>query len=361
MKTCIIYPTRESEKAISGYSENLVKSFRSLDVDSLTYQAGNPKSFFKLISRLRSYDIVHIQHEYNLLGHYGLPFFWAYFLLLRQRKKIVTTMHTIISKKQDFNENRIKTFLRKILYSFQNKLINSASSAIVVHSEFFKDILNEEYKIKREKILVIPQGILDIKRISRDKARKDLNLPLLENVYIMIGNLVPDHGADIIIKQADKIDGKIIIVANSKAVNDRNQERLDSYRNYCKKIVEENNSENVIFDIGEISDVGKKWWEYFFAADFVLQPYRGGIGSGIFTHAIAAQTPVIASDIPFFKEISERYDCVGVADKDNYSEAIKESLKKNNYRKMKAGCKKYKEDNNWLKIAKSYESLYSSL
>ena len=47
------------------------------------------------------------------------------------------------------------------------------------------------------------------------------------------------------------------------------------------------------------------WWKYFAAADVVLLPYKGGIGSGIFADCIATDKPMVGSNIPYFKEFAK--------------------------------------------------------
>ncbi len=365
MKVAMLSPSRESEKAISGYSSYLVNSLNNnnANVKYIPYDAGSLKSFFKVLNKIEKCDAVHIQHEYNLFGYYGLPFFFIHpFLKLIKKKKIVTTMHTVLSQKEKFKDNPLKTVLRKILYFTQNRVINWTSDKIIVHADFFRDILEKEYNIKKEKIVVLPQGVIDnIKITPKSKAKKELNLS--GKVYLIIGNLVPDHGADIILKEANKIGKTILVVANPNAVNDRKQKRLADYINYCMRHVKEKGfSKYVRFDIKPISDVRPRWWLYFSAADLVLQPYKGGVGSGIFTHAMATRTPVIASNISFFREISKKYGCIKISKtEEDYPKVIKEAMKKENYQKMVSECGKYSKENSWSNVSKKYIKIYSTL
>ena len=91
-------------------------------------------------------------------------------------------------------------------------------------------------------------------------------------------------------------------------------------------------------------------------------PYRGGIGSGIFADAMAAKKPVISSNIPYFREIANKYDCLKIAKNDNdFSSVINESIKPKNYKKMIKGCRKFIEENGLTPISKKYKELYNSL
>lgn len=364
MKSAMIYPTRESEKAISGYSKTLVDSISKTGekMDDFTYVAGKPLTLLRKLGKVRDYDVIHIQHEYNLLGKYGLPFFLLFFMLAFYECKIIVTMHTILSKKEKFKGSKLKTFLRKVLYFTQNRFINWFSNKIIVHAEFFKEILAEEYGVDKSKIEVLPQGIIeDVPKYDKEKTKKELKLS--GPVYLFMGSMVPDHGHDIIIKQADRIGPTTLVVANPGSVNDRNSSRTRKYLEENKKIVKEKNfGKFVRFDIFDITDKHPLWWKYFSAADLILLPYRGGIGSGIFAHSMAAHRPVIASDIQFFKEISKNYGCVAIAkNDDNYPEIIKKSIIPSNLEKMENECKRYLKDFGLSAIAKKYLKIYKSL
>ena len=333
-----------------------------IEIENVTYSAGKPLSVFSLFSKIGKYKLVHIQHEYNLMGGYGLPFSLLYFLLQFSNKKVVTTMHTVLSQNEKFKGRKLKTILRKILYKTQNKLINNASDRIVVHANFFKEILIKEYGIKDEKIIVLPQGIIEgIKTLSKEEARKKFNLS--GPIYLFMGSMVLDHGHDIIIKQADKIGSTILVVANPVSVNDRNTKRNMSYLEENQDYVKKNKlSKFVRFEIFDINDKKPEWWEYFSAADLVMLPYRGGIGSGIFAHAMAMKKPVIASDIKFFKEISKSFDCVKIISQEkNYSKEIKNAMSKRNYPKMVNGCEKYVKEYGLSNLSLKYKEMYNSI
>ena len=358
----MVSPDIISEKALAIISQNLVKSIskRGIDIDLITYTAGSPLSLLKKIKNMKKYDIIHIQHEYNLLGYYGLPFFFIFPLLKLLNKKIAITMHTVLSKKEEFPGSQIKVFLRKALYSLQNKLVNICSDIVHVNEEFLKEILVHDYSLKEDKIKVIPQGVInDINIPSKEKSRKELNLS--GKVYLTIGNLTIDSGADRIIRHADKIGKTILFVTNPSGVNTRNSKKVEDFINLNKEIVRKNNfQEYVRFDLREVpTDL---WWKYLSAADLVIQAYRGGVRSGVFSEAMAAKKPVIASNINFFKEMAKKYKSLIVVEKEeDFPKAIKETMKPKNYQRMKKECERYLKENGLSEVAKKYKELYLSL
>ncbi|MEI7719311.1 MAG: glycosyltransferase family 4 protein [archaeon] len=363
MNSLMIHPTLDSEKAIANYSLKLVDNMNKIGIDatSLTYTAGSPFSLFKRLGNIREYEIVHLQHEYNLLGSYSIPFFILLpYLGLLKKGKLVVTMHTVLSKNENLKGNILKRFLRKyILSPVQNRLIRIVSNCTIVHSEFFKKILVNEYGFNPSKIAVLPQGIESAKLMGKDKAKKMLNLK--GNIYLLLGSFVPDHGADIIVEQADKIGKTVLIVVNPNAVNDRNKKRIGDWLNYNQELVKKNKLENFVrFDIKSVPyDL---WWKYISAADIILLPYRGGIGSGVVTDAIAGHKPVVASDILFFREMEKRFKFLKLAKtKEDYPRLIKEVMKKKNYLSMQSECNKYISEFGLVPLAKKYKFLYESI
>jgi len=364
MKAAMIIPTRESERAISGYSVTLIENIRKAgqDIKDFTYDAGRSVTLLRKLSQLKKYDVVHIQHEYNLLGGFGLPFFVLYFYLWINKIKTVTTMHTVLSRDEKFKSGSLKTLLRKVLYWTQNRVIGNCSDKIILHANFFKEILSSEYGVDKKKILIVPQGVIEkIPKYSKSKMKKEFGLS--GPVYLFMGSMVPDHGHDIIIKKAKEVGKTILVVANPGSVNDRNSERTRNYLKQNREYVEKNNlSKFVRFDISDITDKSPLWWKYFVACDLILLPYQGGIGSGIFAHAIAAKKPVIASNIQYFKEIKKNFDCIKIASKDSdYPRIIKEAMKPKNYKKMEKGCEKYLKKYGLSVIGKNYKKIYLSL
>jgi glycosyltransferase involved in cell wall biosynthesis len=365
MKAAMIFPAVESERAISGYSSTLTNTMKKVGVNiqEVKYFAGKPFSLRKILGELKDYNVIHIQHEYNLLGGFGIPFFFLLtFLKFFTKAKVVVTMHTVLSQSEEFKGGKLKTFLRKLLYKIQNRWINWNSDKVVVHADFFKQILLKEYGFKKDKITIFPQGIIEeVKTLSKAQAKKKFKLS--GPVYLFMGGMVPDHGHDIIIKQADKIGKTVLVVANPGSVNDRNSDRTRQYLEENKKFVDKNKlNKYVRFDVFDITDKKPEWWEYFSAADFIMLSYRGGIGSGIFAHAMAIKKPVIASNIQYFNEIAKNYGCIKVAKNDkDYVKVIKEAIKPENYKKMVQECERYFKENGLTPVAKRYKKLYGSL
>lgn len=358
----MIYPSAESENAMSNYSLDLTEALKKKDIEIIRgeYIFHKPLSLFKILPKLMRCDIIHIQHEYNILGYRGLPFFPLLFLLkFFFRGKTVLTMHNVPSKKTKLNEPVIKNFLRKSLYLTQNFIIKYFSDYTITHCEYFKTLLVEEYGFNATKIQVIPQAIKEgIKTTGREAAHKELKLT--GKIYLIIGTFVPDHGAGDVVKQADKIKGTVLIVTNASRAYNRNDRRVLDYLDYVKNLAKNPKiGKKVRFDLKELPfDL---WWKYFSASDLVLLPYKEGLASGIFSDAIAMKIPMVGSDIDYFREFSKKYGIIEIAKKGDFASAINIAIKPQNYRKMKSNINKYVGEFGISSIGSKYKPIYERL
>ena len=362
MDVAMIYPSVKSENAMSNYSLDLIEALKKAGIETVKreYVFHTPHTLFKILPKMMKSDIIHIQHEYNILGWNGTPFFpLLLFLKIFYNGKIVLTMHNVPSKKTKIKESKTKNLLRKILYLAQNKTIKNLSDYVFVHCHYFKKILIDEYGFNARKIGVIPQAVKEnIKTSDRNTARK--NLKLSGKIYLIIGTFVPDHGAGDVVKQANKIDGKVLIVTNASSAYKRNDRRVLNYLDYVKSLAKNPKiKKRVRFDLKEIPfDL---WWQYFGASDLVLLPYKEGLASGIFSDAIAMKIPMIGSDIAYFREFSEKYGIIELAKEGDFASAIDKAMKKTNYKRMKTKIRDYVKEFGVNSIGKKYKPVYENL
>lgn len=358
----MVYPSVESENAMSNYSLDLIGALKKKSVSIVKgeYTFHKPLSLFKILPELMKNDIIHIQHEYNILGWKGLPFFpLLLFLKMFYRGKTILTMHNVPSKKLKLEETKIKRFLRRAFYFTQNKAIKYFSDYTLVHCDFFKRILVEEYGFDEKKVCSIPQSIKEgIKTVGREEARKELGLS--GKNYLIIGTFVPDHGAADVVKQADKIKGTVLIVTNASRAYARNDRRVLDYLDHVKSLAKDPKiSEKVRFDLKELPfDL---WWKYFSASDLVLLPYKEGLASGIFSDAIAMKVPMVGSDIDYFREFSRKYGIIELAKGGDFSSAINKAIEPNNYKKMKQKMDDYVKEFGVLSIGNKYIPIYKHI
>ena len=104
------------------------------------------------------YEIIHFQFENSLFHPFGLGVIKKMFFPRLRGKKIVLTMHTVLKKDQIYARNFLFKSIKKIILPLTNKLIGIFSDKIIVHSDYLKKILINEYSISKKKVEVIPHG-----------------------------------------------------------------------------------------------------------------------------------------------------------------------------------------------------------
>jgi glycosyltransferase involved in cell wall biosynthesis len=107
----------------------------------------------------KKYDLVHIQFEHALFHPFGLGLIPLLLILKIMNKKIVITNHTILSKKDIYARNKIFLLIKKFLFPLAEKLMGLLADKIIVHTNYAKNILLEDYRIPDKKVEVIFHGV----------------------------------------------------------------------------------------------------------------------------------------------------------------------------------------------------------
>jgi len=358
MKVAIISPDEKSEKGISTYSTDLANAMikQGIEVDLLRYKSGSFFSFLKIIPKIRKYDIIHIQHEFGLFGMTGLMFIPTILLLaICKRGKLITTMHTVYKKDEKLMYYPLLgKFKRAFINSLHYKLIKLLSAAIITHTDFIKSDLHEVANVPNEKVVVIPQGVVNNPRFDKEKSKKKLGIsgPL----YLAIGHVVPAKGFDVVVEQAKSIGKTIVVAGDAPGVVKA------KYAESLKEYVKSNHLEDIVkFYINDDFNSRQEiWWTYFSAADLILLPYKKMTTSGIFINAMESRKPVIGSNSRYFLEISTKYGCVKTVERnEDYSKAVKEAMK--NLKKMELEADRFAKNNSLDSIAQKTIDLYKSV
>ena len=90
----------------------------------------------------------------------------------------------------------------------------------------------------------------------------------------------------------------------------------------------------------------------------ILLPYKEGLASGIFSDAIAANVPMVGSDIAYFKEFANLYGIIELAKNGDFASAINKAMEKDNYKKMKKKMNDYIKEFGVDSIGKKYKIIY---
>jgi glycosyltransferase involved in cell wall biosynthesis len=129
------------------------------------------------------YDVVSLQHEFGIFG--GEAGIYLLELLSRLTMPLVTTFHTVLLDPSSAQ--------RRVMSG-----IIDASSKIVVMAEKGREILETVYRVRSEKIEVIPHGIPDFPFVEPDQAKTKLGFGG-RSVILTFGLLSPNKGIEVMI------------------------------------------------------------------------------------------------------------------------------------------------------------------
>jgi len=205
-------------------------------------------------------------------------------------KKIFWTVHNLYSPVSQ--EKKFEIYFRKILYTF--------SSEVFVHSKSSIEEIKVAYNLKNtDKITVSYHGhYIDSypNTISREVARKSLNIGNSNKIILFIGNIREYKGVPHLIQEFNKIplniDASLIIAGRPIS------------KEYEKKITYITNKHSNIYTFFEfIPD--NKIQIYMNAADVCVFPYQETLTSGSIILAMSFGKPIIAPRKKIINEILE--------------------------------------------------------
>ncbi|MBE3086980.1 MAG: glycosyltransferase family 4 protein, partial [Bacteroidetes bacterium] len=209
-------------------------------------------------------------------------------------KKIIFTAHDINYRKLVGSDTLMNSLSLKLMYRIVDHLI--------VHTEKMKMELVESYHVKENKISIIPFGINEVMPktdLTREQARKKLNLSTHDKILLFFGNIAPYKGLEFLIRSLVNLrerykDLKLIIAGRIKT-------DCQEYWINIENIVKEHKLEDVIIKrIEYIPEVEAEI--YFKAADVLILPYKNIFQSGLIYTSYHFGLPVVATDAGSLKD-----------------------------------------------------------
>lgn len=221
--------------------------------------------------------------------------------------RIAYTVHDVIPHDKDTLVNRL---LFKKIYSLHQRL--------VVHTEFIKNRLINEFHVPAHKIRVIKHGVYQISDnqiIDRNIAKQKTGIDKENLILLFFGYITYYKGLDLLLKVFNQLSStklKLIIAGEVK----------DSYVNEVN-LLKNKYFENIIYKTKYISDGEMN--DLFNAADLVVLPYREASQSGVLFMSYAYGVPVLAPKLGGFP-----YDIVenqtGILFEPNNEQSFHENL-----------------------------------
>lgn len=234
-------------------------------------------------------DILH-QQQCVLLEH-GLDIELGFLQWCRRRgTRVVHTVHNLLPHAE-------KPFHSK-LYA----RLYDLSDALICHSSEAAQDLETRFEIDPQKIHIVPHGPLfcNAPLLTREECRSSLNLPLDRQVMLSHGVIRGYKGIDILLRAwaqflANWRGGQppLLLIAGQGS-----EKEIDELRREAAFLGLTSSDIRMDFHYMAARDVPL----YYGAADVLLYPYRKITTSGALQTGLNYCKPIIASDLPSFRE-----------------------------------------------------------
>jgi len=279
-----------------------------------SWKKANPLYIFEIVKGVaeESPHIVHIQHEYLAYGprKYSILFPVLLLLLRLLRRPVILTMHSVVRRSKltdDFffvhqTGRRFVTIKKALMFAFTKTIVN-LSDAVIVHNDYMRNALVQDYDIEREKIVVIPHGVDDSPVVKSSQAKNELGLSQKQAI-LFFGFVIPGKGLEVLIKSFSKVSQRIsnMILVIAGQYHPRLFTEFPRYLGTIEKLIRDLKlGDRVIFENHFIDN--QRLQLYISAADIVVFPYTDDSilgASGALASCASQGKTVIATCIPRF-------------------------------------------------------------
>lgn len=191
-------------------------------------------------------------------------------------------------------------------------------------------------------------------KMSREEARKNLNIPIDKKVLLFFGFIRGYKGLDVLLDALALLPEEYYVIVAG--------ENYGSFDEYDKQIDRLNLRDRICLKVGYVPDADAAL--YFSAADVCALPYKSATQSGIVGISYQFDLPVIATDVGGLREMIEPYGSgllAAKADPAVYAAAVKKYFDENLAAKLSENVANYKRLASWESLAKTIEKLYSTI
>lgn len=305
--------------------------------EQLRYRRRSWKNFWELIrvsKKIKDFnpDIIHIQENTD----------WRIYLIAKifGFEKVVLTVHDVV----------IHPGEKGGFFFFVRRALRDNCSRIIVHGNYLREELRSNLKKRRNRIFVIPHGVLSIY-----KKWDNIELSEEEKTILFFGRAKKYKGIDVLIKAESLIskqvpEVKIIIAGQGEAL-----------ALYADQL-----SQNSRFEIHNRFIPNTEVHKFFHRAVLVVLPYIEASQSGVIPIAYSFGKPVVATDVGSIPEVIEEGKTGYTVPSNNperLAEAVIKILKDRELRKFlgKNALKKAQNELCWSNVAAKTMEIYYSI
>lgn len=302
----------KTKGGVSSYSQRLADALeqRGVTVTPVPVSrpnTSNPASFARLADRVpAAADIVHVQFEAGVFGRVGMSGVWAPLVFGRlavDDRPVVTTLHEVFENHPEAGRAG-GAMLQARDYALE-RLALLASDAVFVHTRAAERTLRERHGTDT----CIERSLhpVEVDASPRDASEAKSDLDVTEPVWLTFGWVeAKKHYEDVVAALPQHPDATYLIAGEPRT--DRDREMLDDVLETARSL----GVADRVRHVGYVPDEDVP--TVFSAADVVVLPYDRVTQSGVVNLALAYERPVVASELPSFEELRDRFGCLATYD-----------------------------------------------
>lgn len=308
-------------------------------------------------------DVVHIQQELALYGGI-LTAYLLQWLVFLWRKRVVITLHGVVDPKAitprfvHENNSNLPVSIVKLAFRVIYTPLMKWAKRIIVHEQYFKDILVRSYGITPDKIDVIPHGVEELETEEKTHARQKLGINKTADVALFMGYATGYKGIDLLIEGFSEYakrnsNAYLIIGAGKHPKLHADETYLAEYGRLQEKAAKLIPAHQYRWD-GFIPESAIA--TYYSASDVSVYPYTTALSSsGPMSFAIGFEKPFLVSSA--FADIFSQYPHLLF---DRYAKDLALLLDyffthRNEYEQT---SRSMKQERSWLKVGARTRDVY---
>lgn len=359
---------------IASYSAALVESLRGLpdtEVEIVPIVTGEQERehYEEQAKRLNEsgVDLVHVQHEFSFWG-FPMPGRSRYAELRSLiRRPVVVTAHTTLrlsaifplrSERNPVRWLRKKRLLGNEAYRRSVEVDTFTAEATIVHNDAaYDDFVMRGLDPAR--LFVIPAGVPAPAPVS-DGARRFRKQYGLngERLLTLFGYVTPNKGYELVAEALRDLPDDVTLVIAGGARRPPEQEYVDHLRRHLREVgVEDRTIVTGYLDDDEVAAAME-------ATDIALVPHTQATNSYSVALPLSHGRTTIASDLPCFREMAERTDCLELfraGDVDDFRRKLQALLSDADRRaQLAANARRHAERFSWPAIAAATRAVYET-
>lgn len=294
-----------TDQAVVCHTDPVLERYNEDGIDVRRVFQRNLKFLWQIHRELKSIgaDVVHFQQELALYGNVATAYLLQWLVFLHRQRAVITLHGVVDPNKVDKifireNNSHAPVWLVRLAFRILYTPLMKWARAVIVHEQYFKDIVVQAYGIDPDKVKVVPHGVEAVEKLEKVAARQQLQLPENADVALFMGYAAGYKGLDLLIEgfgvYAAKNPKAYLVIGAGK------HPKLHNDQNYQAEYARLQQKARQLIPAKQYEWRGfipeDKIASYYSACDVSLYPYTTAMSSsGPMSFAIGAEAPFLVS------------------------------------------------------------------